>query len=413
MNKKSFEKIFSVFHGIRLTDAEHASMRSNLVQYIRHYKTPSHFWLRRFGVAVFSFIILVSSGGILASASQSSLPGNFLYPIKRSTESIKKLTLNQSQDKVQYELVLLDKRFYEANTLLTEQKMTKESEQILAQAISQHTVDIKNQTDLLAKTNPADALTYNTKLTNILKTSSSILLAISDDQQQNTQALAVAPHTPTKLVLAAYKTADTITDDTKKLETIVLADTDIATIKTAEKKYVETHDLLIKNNIIGIIPPKTSEKSNDTVVNGDNSIEKTATNIVSTLSTEIIALEKQNEPVTENIPTSDTSLETIQKTNINKEIISETISDDAIIDKDSLIIIQDLANSLESAYQEKSYGKVIITADKIIQYFSNLEKIKSSEKQYNIKISEKTPISESDKSTESPTTTTETKNNVL
>jgi hypothetical protein len=360
-------------------------------------------------------IIIVTSGGILASASQSSLPGNFLYPIKRSAESAKKIAIRNSNDKVNYELSLLEKRFDEANTLINGQKMTKESEQILTQAIAQHTDEVKKDVGTIAQNNPAEALVYTTKLSSALKTSSSILLAISD--KQPTQQLALTNHAPTKLVLAAYQTAETVTNDTKKLETIVLADTDVATIKTAEKKYIEARNLLVKQGIITEPEPTTTDSI---IVTKEDILDESKAVITkkidSTITTTVT--EPKSEP-SNDVTAADTLITIPSEINSQEPKVINPLSETKILEKTSTLA--DLAKTLETAYQEKSYGKVIITADKITQYVTDTEKIKASEKQYNIKVSSplmsQEKINNHSKSTETTeiidTTSPTTKNNTL
>ena len=398
MNKTPFEKIFSVFQELRLTDTERTSMRTRVAHYAHtHQQTPSHFWMRRFGILALSAVIIISSGGILASASQSSLPGNFLYPIKRSSESIKKMTLSSTNQKATYELSLLEKRFNEANTLITEQKMTRESEQILTQAIAQHTDDLKNETTIIAKTNPAEALVYTTKLSSILKTSSSILLAISDQQSKPvTQELALNTHTPTKLVLAAYRTADIVNNDTKKLETIVLVDTDIATIKTAEKKYNEAHELLIKQGIVKTTTTEPEKISTDKLIE-EKQVETNSILLSSQDQKPVSDELKQTTPDTNQSITDEpviSDVPTIISLSIDTTDSSKPLEKDVATESEKATTITDLATILETAYKEKLYGKVIIIADKITQYFVDAEKIKTSERLYNIKVPEKSVTKE-------------------
>jgi hypothetical protein len=403
MNNHPLNKIFSVFQELRLTDTERTIMRTNIVHHVRTSKTASPYTLvRRLGVLALSMIIIVTSGGVLASASQLSLPGNFLYPIKRSAESVKKIAIRNSNDKVNYELSLLEKRFDEANTLINGQKMTKESEQILTQAIAQHTDEVKKDVGTIAQNNPAEALVYTTKLSSALKTNSSILLAISD--KQPAQQLAVTSHTPTKLVLAAYQTAETVTNDTKKLETIVLTDTDVATIKTAEKKYIEAHDLLVKQGIITEPEPTTADSTTakkETVLDESKMVSaKKIDSIITTTATDPKSVPSND------VTTANTLITNPSEINSHEPKVINPLNETQLLEKTNTIT--DLAKTLESAYQEKSYGKVIIVADKITQYFTDTEKIKASEKQYNIKVSNSliTPETMNDHSKSTETTET-------
>ncbi len=414
MNKLSFEKLIEHIKSLTLSDAEKTAMRTRLVRYAHHnpVTTPQVFWVKRLALVAFCAVITVGSSGLLASASQSTLPGNFLYPIKRSTESVKKISLGSPEKKIAYELSLIEKRFNEANTLSTEKLMTKETEVMISQAIAQHTDYVKKEIVKVARTDPSGALAYGNMLSHSLKTGGSILLAIAD-QKNSEVSIPEKSHTPTKLVLAAYQKAETISLDTDKLETLVLLETSQENPEKlkekADEKYAQAKELLEKE-----LDTQPKEESVPTTVKIDSQETKTELVKVPTKDTQPVTetlppssestllektdlattvLEKATSKTTSAVDTSQISepLKTTETTSLEEKVSSESpITADELLPK----TLEDLAKELEHAYQEKNYTKTIIVAEKIIQEIATAEKIKSAESTYNIAVIEPLIVSE-------------------
>ncbi len=364
MNNFTPNNLFSVFKEIRLTQNEKNSIRLQVSQYMhrRPIGSRSSFFVFRYAsIVAFALVLFVSSGGLIAFASQGSLPGKTLYNVKRATEELKKVALGTPAKKASYELALIDKRFSETNELISKQSLTTKNEAIIIDAIKQHTDDFKKETSQLAMNDPAEALSYNAKLTNTLKTGTHILLALSHQQNQVlARADSVSPNT---LVLAAYASAEKITAEKKQLESMVVSDNNIATIRTAEKKYSETLTLLAKQNIQPIPVSETTTIATTTPV--EETPVATAT------------FAKMAAPIAEDLKTEPAVTLTEEQVSTNN--------------------LQKLVNDLRDAYNAKEYAKVVIIAEEIQQQLTDEKKIKEAEETYNVTIpaiEQKTPIEE-------------------
>lgn len=351
MNNLNFEQLFSALKNIRMTTTEQASIRMNVARHMHQHPIGSRFYgtyFRPLTAAVFAAVLFLGTGTLVTFASQKALPGQTLYKVKLATEQAKKVTLRTPEEKANYELALIDKRFSETNKLVADQKLTTANEAIVAAAIKQHTEDFKNETSALSDEDPILALSYNTKLGNTLKTGTHILLALSDRQSVSASLKSSDSVSPNTLVLAAYASAEKISAEKVQLESIVVSDTNIATIKTAEKRFNETVAILTENNI--------------TPITG-TSIAPTAT------------------------------MATASNINTSLKIATE----------DKTVDLQTLANNLQTAYDAKKYGQVIILADQIEQLLHETKKIKEVEKAYNITISSDTSLKSEDSITTSGT----------
>lgn len=355
MNNSNLKNLFSVFKEIKLTQNEKNSIRLQVSQHMhrRPIGSRSSFLTFRYAsIVAFALVLFVSSGGLIAFASQGALPGKSLYNVKRATEELKKATLGSPTEKASYELALIDKRFSETNELISKQSLTTKNEAIIIEAIKQHTDDFKQETNQLAINDPAEALSYNAKLTNTLKTGTHILLALSHQQNQVlAKADSVSPNT---LVLAAYASAEKITAEKKQLESMVVSDTNIATVRTAEKKYSETIALLAKQNIQPV-----DITANTTVVTETPITEEVPTIAVATFA-------KMAAPVTEKI--------TEEPVVILSELQVSTNN------------LQKLVNELGDAYNAKKYAQVVIISEEIQQQLSDEKKIQEVEDAYNVTI---------------------------
>ncbi len=348
----NYKKLFSGLDEIKLTENEKNSLRLKLSQYMHQHpigSRPSFYTFRYMTTAALALVLFIGTGGAVTFASQNALPGQSLYAIKKTTEDLKKITLKTPAEKASYELTLIDKRFSETNQLISEQALTDKNQAIIIESIKKHTEDLKQETATLAMTNPAEALAYNTKLTNTLKTGTHILLALS--QQQN-QILAKADSvSPNTLVLAAYASAEKITADKKQLESMVLSDTNGVIIKTAEKKYSETLALLEKENIPTAVivnePEQPSEPSQEPVV-------------------ALMAFSARTVESTQTVEAPMAKLSVIEETPEEK--------------------LQKLIIELRNAYENKQYAQVIVISEKIQQQLHDAKKIQEVENVYNVVI---------------------------
>ncbi len=375
MNNFNLKQLFAPLENIRMTPAEKASGRLKVSAHMHRNpmgSRPSFAYFRPIMAAALAIVLVIGSGGMVAFASQSSLPGQKLYKVKLATEQAKKITLRTSAAKATYELALIDKRFNETNKLISEQKLTASNEAVVIAAIKTHTEDFKTETGDLSTSDPILALSYNTKLSNTLKTGTHILLALSDRQSLSADRSAdsVSPNT---LVLAAYASAEKISAEKVQLESIVVSDTNIATIKTAETRYTDTIALLTDNNIT-----PASEVIETPVAQPTAAIVA-----VDTKATGIEAVSAKARIATTVAKKSDVSTKTEEVVSVEKPILkTQSNSND----------IQSLANDLKAAYDSKKYGQVIIIADQIEQQLHENQKIKEVEKTYNITIDTDTSI---------------------
>ena len=353
-----------------MTATEKSSMRLKVSAHM--HRNPigarsSFAYFRPIMATAFAIVLVLGSGGLVAFASQTSLPGESLYKVKLATEQAKKIALRTPEAKASYELALIDKRFNETNKLISDQKLTASNEAVVIAAIKAHTEDFKTETSDLSGTDPILALSYNTKLSNTLKTGTHILLALSDHQSLSSarSANSVSPNT---LVLAAYASAEKISAEKVQLESIVVSDTNIATIKTAEKRYTETLALLTKNEI------KPAEAQASVVQSAAAAtVDAKIADTVSTKAKVATTLARKAEvttPVEEPVVSEKVTLKTESNTND----------------------LQSLANDLKAAYDSKKYGQVIIISDQIEQQLLETKKIKEVEKAYNITIDTDTSI---------------------
>ncbi len=362
MNEFNFKKGISSLQNVKLTHVEKNSMRVRVARHMNNHPVGSKMSFFNFRFAITAALVLMiatGSGTLVTSAAQSALPGEKLYSIKRTTEELKKVALKSSTEKVSYELKLIDKRFSETNQLISQGNLTAKTEAIVISAIEKHTNDFKTEAKKLAVNDPADALSYNTKLTNTLKTGTHILMALSDQQSATlAKADTVSPNT---LVLAAYATAQKVTEEKKQLEIMVSSDTNIATIKTAEKRYTETLAVLAKQNIT----PSAVE------------IDTTATVETAKMAPITTMLEVLPEKTSSDIKTIEPIKQESAK--LSKPVIDKKIT--------AVTKLQTLLDLLKQNYEDKKYGQVIITADEIEQQLNETEKIQAAEKAYNVTIS--------------------------
>lgn len=369
MNNSNLKHKLSKAHLIQLSHEEKGSLRLRFAQYMNLHplaqKTPFYTYLRYASVTAFTALIFLGSGSLITFASQSSLPGELLYPIKITSEKVKRATIKNPEQKIAYSLALLEKRYTETNTLIAEHSLDQTKETDITKNIQKNISDIQTENEKIAKTNPAEALSFNSKLAQALKTNTQVLLAVSEKNQspllsaKNT-LVNDGPHA--KIVLAAYESAAKISLKTEQLQQIVLSDTDIITVKTAEKKYQE------------ILPRLT--------------LALGATTKITPITTEPVVTEK-------------TTIETVKTADI-KTPVTTTETPAKQPEPDTLA---SLSEKLHAAYDAKEYNQVIVIADQIDQKLSEAEKIKRAEKTYDIVVPETTDVkTPADTVIETPTT---------
>lgn len=89
--------------------------------------------------AIVAFLIIFGGGGMV-SASEESLPNNFLYPVKvQIVEPIKSAMKKTPEEKAQYQSDLVAERLFEAETLASEGKLSKSNEKKISKLLEEHT----------------------------------------------------------------------------------------------------------------------------------------------------------------------------------------------------------------------------------------------------------------------------------
>ncbi len=361
MNNSHLKSKLAKAQKIELSLAEKGSLRIRFMQYMNAnplaHKSPFYTFTRAISMAAFVGIILLGSGSLVTFASQSSLPGELLYHVKLASEKAKHATIKTPEAKVDYSLALVEKRYTETNTLIANHALDQRKEAVITKNIQSSIVAIQQENDKIAKTNPAIALSLNSKLAQVLKTNTQVLLAVSEKNQNSTLSAKNTAEkvnsTHAKIVLAAYENAAKISMKTEQFQEIVLSDTDIVTIKTAEKKYQD------------ILPKLELALSTETPVTITESVNPT-------VDAKAVVAVKVEKPVVE-IKTTSVATETKIK-----QLEPETL--------------ESLSKKLHAAYDAKQFNQVIIIADQIDQKLTDAVKIKKAEKTYDIVVSSETDI---------------------
>ncbi len=341
----SLEKLFAFGKKISMTTQEKNVMRSHLVQ---HMQTPqksihSTYFFRFVTTGVFALFVFITSTGIVSAAAQTALPGEFLYPVKRATESVKKVTLVSSIEKTNYEFDLIEKRFTETQDLISEKKLTDSNEAIITQSIKAHTSSIQKEATKIAEKNPSGALAYNNKLADLIDTKTEILLAQNSQNPESEQS----DEQSIRIVLAVNETVQEINEQQKNLEEIILADTNIATAKIAEEKFA------IVINLSENRPELFTSTTSATMVQPITA----ALAMRSALATSTT------------LSVSSTSI-----TNLNT---SATLP---IIKKEKNLTLFELFKKIKEKYDAKEYGQVIIIAEQIEQKMRERDRVVEQEK---------------------------------
>lgn len=160
-----------------LSQEEKASMRLNVIKFMRHEAlgrdeqaqnvppTKARFVmsfaaLRKPALqyGMLALAVCVFSGAGVAFASQNSLPGDLLYPVKTGvTEKLVKLAIISEEKRVEYEVSLVQKRLAEAETVASKNKLNARSGAQVSFLLDSHIADVKNLAVAISKRKSADA----------------------------------------------------------------------------------------------------------------------------------------------------------------------------------------------------------------------------------------------------------------
>lgn len=187
-------------------------------------RSTSHPVRRRLVAAAAAGVAMAGSVSIVASSSQA-LPGDMLYPVKRSVESIE-LTLHRGDaDRGAFELAQASERLAEARSLAGEDD--SRSKQFVAEALEQFTVKAQSGSQALFNDYSGDGDRASIEKVSEFATSSSSMLGdISDKLPANG---------PSNLLTAA---ATTVTDLVAQV-TSLCSDCDVASLSSITKRVGE------------------------------------------------------------------------------------------------------------------------------------------------------------------------------
>lgn len=87
---------------------------------------------------VFLVIAILIGGESVVYASQFSLPGETLYPIKTLAENVKKAFIFNEEEKIEFEIKLAQERVKEINSILREEKQDTKNIKIAEKLLEKH-----------------------------------------------------------------------------------------------------------------------------------------------------------------------------------------------------------------------------------------------------------------------------------
>lgn len=165
MKNKIIKKAISDIHDISMTSSEKKMMLSHILKYKQLIQSPwtvfsFKSWLKTHQlVSVIAIILIVAvSGNSIVSASQSSLPGDILYPIKVSvTEPIRMATIINPVQKAETRTELVRTRYEEMEILASRGELDEKKERIITDLIDRHVADISKNIESVKNSAPDDA----------------------------------------------------------------------------------------------------------------------------------------------------------------------------------------------------------------------------------------------------------------
>lgn len=149
---QDFKKFIETVRRTALTDSEKAAMRSALLSHIERtplsekkspyvVRSPYRFsfsireivFVRPLATVLIAVFVLLSTGTAAALGAESTLPGDFLYPVKiKVTEPLVRIlrVADPIQERVSYEWALVEKRLEEAERLAFERRLEQQAGKI-------------------------------------------------------------------------------------------------------------------------------------------------------------------------------------------------------------------------------------------------------------------------------------------
>ncbi len=124
-------------------------IKSNWVTYSQIFAFKKH--KMAYYTVIASLIVILSGQGIVY-ASQDSLPGDILYPVKiKVLEPVRSALTLSTEAKAEYESNLATKRLEEAEKLASNNKLDKDTEKRISELVKNHTSALDNDLSRLNK----------------------------------------------------------------------------------------------------------------------------------------------------------------------------------------------------------------------------------------------------------------------
>lgn len=155
MENLNFNKAIRTLRSVHLSRKEKAAIRERLFShmYAGRKPIPSPFFsivqairFRPVLTMFLALLVVLSSGTAAAWSAESTLPGDFLYPMKtKVSEPLVRAIgfANSIPDKVNYEWSLVEKRLEEAERLAAERKLEKQAARIKEAILDQRILALK------------------------------------------------------------------------------------------------------------------------------------------------------------------------------------------------------------------------------------------------------------------------------
>lgn len=81
------------------------------------FETPIRTTFMRYAPAMLILLVIFGSGVTAVSASQSTLPGDLLYPLQRAVENVREKTIVKSKSRIEFKIHKAEKRLDEINKM--------------------------------------------------------------------------------------------------------------------------------------------------------------------------------------------------------------------------------------------------------------------------------------------------------
>lgn len=188
-------------HGTTLSSAARSRMRAELSAFadLHTAHTPParvrspFFSLRSLKGAyamLAALLIVVVSGGTAAYASEDTLPGDALYPVKVGlAEPVQGLFIPDTKGKAEWHAVLAERRIEEGTTLLASGRLDSATEQALTKAVDvQVSAATSDANELSATGKPGDALAVSSDLEARLAAHAAVLDTVARSLGSSTAA---------------------------------------------------------------------------------------------------------------------------------------------------------------------------------------------------------------------------------